>query len=112
MKLDLNTFAVITDGTLDVAATVAKFEETLVGWAEENSSTRASAAEAVDKLFDSKPLGTRLNSQFIIVQCLTSMGVSDQAEMAKYSEAIVGYLQGSGKYNGKRGPGGGFARNV
>lgn len=112
-KFDFNADSLThTDGSLDVDSTVEKFREALTAWAEETAALRLNVSEAVDGLFDSKPIGTRLTSEAIAMSVCVKLGAIEGDALTKTREAIDGYLKSSGRYNSKRGPGGGFAKNA
>jgi hypothetical protein len=102
--------SVVVDGTLDIEATCDKFREALTAWAEESSALRGSVAEAVETLFEKRP-NARISSEEILMGVCVALGATNGEALRKTGEAVSAYLKGSGRYNSRRGPGGGFARN-
>lgn len=112
-KFDFNADALThSDGSLDIESSVEKFREALTAWAEETAALRLNVSEAVDALFDSKAIGTRLTAEAIAMSVCVKLGAVEGSALQKTREAIDGYLKSSGKYNSRRGPGGGFAKSV
>jgi hypothetical protein len=110
-KFDFGTDSInYTDGSLDVEASVEKFRELLTAWAEESSALRGSVAEEVDALFAKRP-NARISSEEITMTVCVALGATGGDGLRKTGEAIQAYLKGSGRYNSRRGPGGGWARN-
>lgn len=110
-KFDFSSDSVVVNGTLDVDASVELFRERLTAWAEETAAIRSAAADAVDAVFTSLQAGQRKTANEVVMRAAIAMGATEGDALTKATEAIVGYLQGSGLYNSKKGPGGGWARN-
>jgi hypothetical protein len=66
--------------------------------------------EEVDALFAKRP-NARISSEEITMTVCVALGATGGDGLRKTGEAIQAYLKGSGRYNSRRGPGGGWARN-
>jgi hypothetical protein len=114
--IDLATYVVRDeDGSVDVDATVTKFEEALVTYVTENEAGDRLVADAVNAVFDAHK-GSRINMPALTALALQHLNVQPENHKAlttrvqQYIRANVGEL-GTGKaLNSTKGKGGGVCR--
>lgn len=91
MTIDLSSYAVRVNGSIDERATVAKFTSDLATFAAREAEENGTISEAVHALFDKYP-GARLSTDYIKGEVLRGLNVQPENFKA-LSTKIVGFLK-------------------
>jgi hypothetical protein len=89
---DITISLVLTDGSVDVDASIAVAEDTIRSFAASQRADEETIKSSLDQVFDTRP-GVKMNMPFVINQTLTLMGVSEQPTNYKtLYERVHGYI--------------------
>ena len=92
MNINLNTYAVrANDGSIDLDATVSKFEGDVSTYVALQAADQEKVAEAVATVFDTN-MGTNINMPFLVSQALPLLGVSASTHKS-LSERVLAYVR-------------------
>lgn len=75
--ITLSDFAVLTNGSVDTNATMAKFQETLLNYVTERETETAEIAAAVEAALDSNS-GTRMHFDFLASSAARNMNAQNE----------------------------------
>jgi len=116
MQINLSQYAVRTDGSIDIQATLDKFETDLETFAALQAADEEKVAEAVHTVFDQNK-GARINMPYLVGQALPLLGVTS-ATHKSLTERVQAYVRGNADGKGanlfsiEKGKGGGCARTA